>query len=188
MPCSRRHCLLALASTPAALWAADGPDAAWAALGAAAAPVVLFRHAEAPGVGDPAGFRLGDCRTQRNLSDRGRAQARALGERFRRHGVRVGRVLTSQWCRTRDTAALAFPGQVEDAPPFNSFFEAGERSDTQTAAARALLAAWTGPGALVVVTHQVNITALTDLVPASGEGVVVRVEGDRVVVTGRLPA
>jgi phosphohistidine phosphatase SixA len=142
--------------------------------------IVLFRHATAPGVGDPAGFKLNDCRTQRNLDGRGRAEARQLGEQFRSRQVQVGAVLTSQWCRTRETATLAFgEGVVKDEPAFNSSFRtSADISDSQTAQARALLSRWRGPGTLVVVTHQVNITALTGVVPASAEGVVLRPAAD----------
>ncbi|MEO7855196.1 MAG: histidine phosphatase family protein, partial [Rubrivivax sp.] len=76
--------------------------------------VVVFRHANAPGIGDPAAFKLGDCSTQRNLDDDGRAQAVRIGEQFRQRDIAVGAVFSSQWCRTRETAALAFPGQVRD--------------------------------------------------------------------------
>ena len=142
--------------------------------------IVLFRHATAPGVGDPANFKLNDCSTQRNLDDRGRAEARKLGEQFRSRKVKVDAVLTSQWCRTRDTAKLAFgEGVVKDEPAFNSSFRtSAEIGDAQTAQARAILSRWRGPGTLVVVTHQVNITALTGVNPASAEGVVVRPAAD----------
>lgn len=172
------------------IWAAGANVAAqdtpgWAALGANG--IVLFRHALAPGTGDPPHFRLGDCATQRNLNPQGRAQARALGERFRARGVQVGAVRTSQWCRARETAELAFPGQVAETPAFNSFFGDAPSRGPQTAAALAELAAWRGPGVLVVVTHQVNITALTGVYPASGEGVVLRAEGSGIAVAARLP-
>ncbi len=166
---------------------AQSSDTGWGAL--APTGVVLFRHAQAPGVGDPPQFKLGDCATQRNLSAEGREQARRLGERFRARGVQVGAVRTSQWCRTRETAELAFPGQARDAPAFNSFFGDYGSAPAQTAAALAELAAWRGPGVLVVVTHQVNITALTGVYPASGEGVVVRRRADGaagVEVVGRV--
>ena len=150
--------------------AADG----WAAAAKPGA-VVLFRHATAPGVGDPAGFKLDDCSTQRNLNDTGRAEARRLGEGFRARKIEVGAVLTSQWCRTRDTARLAFGDRVRDEPAFNSFFGQGQDGrEAQTAKAREILARWKGPGTLVVVTHQVNITALTGLGASSAEGVVVQ--------------
>lgn len=177
----------------AALVLAAGALSALAQPGAAPlgeAAIVLFRHAEAPGVGDPPGFRLDDCSTQRNLDETGRAQARRIGEAVRVQGVRVGAVIHSQWCRTRDTAALAFPQHPRtDDPDFNSFFGNASQSEAQTARALATLAAWRGPGALVVVTHQVNVTALTGAYLASGEGLVVRIpaNGRRAEVVGRLP-
>ena len=184
----RRHWLVAglPAYIAVALPAPAQDTAGWDRLGAQG--IVLFRHADAPGTGDPAAFLLGDCSTQRNLSERGRAQSRALGERFRSRGITVGAVLSSQWCRTRETAELAFPGRVQDEPAFNSFFrEEDAQARRQTEAARARLAAWRGPGVLVVVTHQVNITALTQVFPASGEGIVVRSAADGALeVLGRL--
>lgn len=151
---------------------------AWADLKEPGA-IVLFRHATAPGVGDPAGFKLDACATQRNLDEKGRAEARRLGEQFRNRNISVGAVLSSQWCRTRDTARLAFGDVVTDEPMFNSsLLASAEISAAQTAQARAVLARWHGPGALVVVTHQVNITALTGVNPLSAEGVVVRPAAD----------
>jgi phosphohistidine phosphatase SixA len=175
--------VLLLAAFGPAVSAAD----AWAELSRPGA-IVLFRHATAPGVGDPERFRLEDCRTQRNLSDEGRAEAWRLGEQFRQRRIAVAAVLTSQWCRARDTARLMFGEQAMDEPAFNSFFrQAPAQRDAQTAQARALLARWKGPGALVVVTHQVNITALTGIGAMSAEGVVVRVGGDgKVEVVGSL--
>jgi hypothetical protein len=158
--------------------------AAWEALRGGA--IALFRHANAPGGGDPAGMRLGDCATQRNLDAAGRDQARRIGEAFRMRGISVGAVLASQWCRSTETADLAFPGQTRAEPIFNSFFDDRSKGPAQTRAAKALLSRWAGPGALVVSTHQVNITGLTGIVPASGEGIVVRVTGGEVVVIGRI--
>ncbi len=137
--------------------------------------IVLLRHANAPGVGDPDGFKLGDCSTQRNLDDAGRAQAQRFGALMRANKTKVGAVWSSQWCRTRETAALAFPDlNVRDVTAFNSFFAERGREPSQAREARALLKQWRGPGVLVVVTHQVNITSLTSMTPASGEAVVVR--------------
>lgn len=173
-----------LASSASVAIAAD----AWPDLNQPGA-IVLFRHATAPGVGDPANFQLNNCATQRNLDDRGRVEARQLGDQFRSRKIAVGAVLTSQWCRGRETARLAFGSDaVKDEPAFNSSFRtSAEISETQTAQARAILARWRGPGALVVVTHQVNITALTGVVPASAEGVVVRPAADgSLKVVGRV--
>lgn len=159
---------IALAAGAAA--AAD----AWSELAKPGA-VVLFRHATAPGVGDPPNFRPNECATQRNLSEQGRAEARRLGEQFRQRGIAIGTVLSSEWCRTRETARLAFGDKVRDEPAFNSFFGQGaQERDAQTERARRVLREWKGPGVLVVVTHQVNITALTGHGAMSAEGVVVQ--------------
>ena len=119
-------------------------DAAWSALRAGG--IIVFRHALAPGVGDPAGMQLGDCKTQRNLDAEGRAQARRIGERLRQQQVTVGAVWSSQWCRTRETAGLIAAGPVREQPAFNSFFGERSRVAAQTAAARELLLGWRGTG------------------------------------------
>ena len=156
--------------------AADETAPAWAAL-AGDGHVALIRHGSAPGApGDPKGFRLDDCKTQRNLSDQGRADARALGERFRAQRVKVGKVISSQWCRCRQTAELMNIGPVEEAPTFNNAFVLSAKRDTLTEGARAAIAAWRGPGVLVVVTHGQNILALLGIHPAEGEVVVVAPE------------
>lgn len=148
--------------------------------------VVLIRHAMAPGVGDPTAFALNDCKTQRNLNDEGRAQAERIGEFFRQQRVPVEAVWSSQWCRTRETADLAFPGLRVDKAAFNSFFGEPDSAPDQTRAAMALLNTWQGTGLLVVVTHQVNITAITGVVPASGEAVVLKREAAQWKVVGRV--
>lgn len=159
-------------------------EAAWEALKAGA--IVLFRHANAPGTGDPPNFMLRDCSTQRNLDEAGRLKARDIGEAFTSRAVAVGQVMTSQWCRSRDTAQLAFGEGVVEEAAFNSFFQDRSTEEQQTAAARAILLAWRGPTALVVVTHQVNITALTGIVPAQGEGIVLRSDGSQLELVGRI--
>jgi phosphohistidine phosphatase SixA len=155
--------------------AADAADdaAAWAAL-RGDGHVALIRHASAPGpAGDPAGYKLDDCATQRNLSEQGRAEARALGERFRTQRVKVGKIVSSQWCRCRQTAELMNIGPIEDAPTFNNAFVLNIKRDELTAGARALIGAWRGPGTLVVVTHGENIQLMLDLRPREGEVIVV---------------
>jgi phosphohistidine phosphatase SixA len=135
--------------------------------------VILLRHATAPGTGDPPGFRLDGCATQRNLSEAGRAQARAIGAAMRREAVPIGRVLSSRWCRCLDTARLLDVGPVIPFPPLASFFGERQRQDGQTQAVQAHVAAWRGPGNLLLVTHQVNIAARSGIYPASGEAIVV---------------
>lgn len=137
--------------------------------------ILLLRHANAPGAGDPPQFQLGDCSTQRNLDERGRADARRIGEQFRAHRIPVGAALSSQWCRTLETARLAFGDKVREESAFNSLrglSPAARR--TQTAVATSVLARWRGRGALVVVTHPANIEELAGVGAASAEGVVVR--------------
>lgn len=173
-----RSLLLFLLIWPANLWAND-----WDALRAPGA-IAIMRHALAPGGGDPAGHTIGDCTTQRNLSAAGRNQARAIGAALRARSITFDRVYTSQWCRTRDTALLLDLGTPEDAPALNSFFGARSRATAQTRDLRALLAQ-THPPAMLV-THQVNITALTGTSTQSGEIIVVRLTDTGTEILGRI--
>lgn len=164
--------------------AADA-EALWALLRRGGA-IAMMRHALAPGTGDPPEFRLDDCATQRNLSEAGREQARAIGRAFRDRGVPVAGVLSSRWCRCLETGRLAF-GTVTPFPPLDSFFQDRSTEPAQTAALRRHLKDWDGQGTLVLVTHQVNITALTGVFPQSGEMVVLtRDAAGGVRVAGRL--
>lgn len=177
--------LVVLGTAPALGSAAQADEAAaWQALREGA--IVLFRHALAPGVGDPAGFRLGECATQRNLDAAGREQARRIGEALRQHRVPVAAVWSSQWCRCLQTAELAALGPVRPVPAFNSTFDDRAVQASRIAEARALLSGWNGPGTLVVVSHQVNISAITGSGLASGEGIVLRRQGDELEVVGRI--
>ena len=148
---------------------------------------LLMRHALAPGLGDPADFSLADCGAQRNLNGAGRQQARRIGERLRAAGVKPDRVLTSQWCRCRDTAVLLGLGEVEDQPALNSFFRDTSTRRAQTADALDLLRRLDAAGEkALLVTHQVNITALTGVFPASGEILVARLEDGRLRALARI--
>jgi phosphohistidine phosphatase SixA len=134
-----------------------------------------MRHADAPGgAGDPAGFRLDDCATQRNLSAKGRADALRIGARLRSEGIAVERLLSSPWCRCMDTATLLELGSVEATPTFGNVVVLSDQREFLTAGARAVIDKWAGSGILLVVTHGANIAALTGISPASGEIVVVR--------------
>lgn len=172
-------CLLLLMLAPA--WSLDLRDG----------DVLIYRHALAPGGGDPPGLKLGDCSTQRNLSEAGREQARQIGAALRQRlgALRVTEVWASPWCRTLETARLAFPGlPVREQPAFGSFFQQPEREAQMLGTARTLLAGWRGPGVLVVVTHQVTVTGLSGVYPASGEGVALRWTAERAELLGRLEA
>ena len=131
--------------------------------------VAIVRHAHAPGTGDSAKFTLDDCTTQRNLDVRGREQARKIGAAIRTAGVTVDRVLTSQWCRCRDTARLLDLGPIEDLHALNSFFRNPDRADRQTAELRQFLFGLPPEKIVILVTHYVNIRALTGRAAASGE-------------------
>jgi phosphohistidine phosphatase SixA len=150
--------------------------------------VLLMRHAVTdPGTGDPPDFRLGDCATQRNLSEAGRAQAQRLGVRLREAGLAPQRVRSSAWCRCVDTARLAF-GAHEVWPALNSTFQGQGNPTAQTAELSAALAAM-APGRIEAwVTHQVNISALTGEFTAMGEVLVLRGGAGAVTVLKRLPA
>lgn len=135
--------------------------------------IVLWRHAQTvSGVGDPPGFTLASCSTQRNLNDAGRAQARTAGEWFKAQQLKPHTVLSSAWCRCKDTADLAFGGH-ELWTPLNSTFAEGDRAGAARAAMAKRLASIPAGRFEVWVTHQVNITALTNDVPSMGEGLVV---------------
>lgn len=147
--------------------------------------VGLLRHARAPGTGDPAGFRLDDCSTQRNLDAAGREQARRIGARLRAGGLDL-QVFSSQWCRTRETASLLGMSPAESLPALNSFFGDSAAGVEQTAALRRFIADWRGKP-LLLVTHQVNITALTGVFPGDGELVVLGPGPDGPRVVARIP-
>ena len=150
--------------------------------------VAIMRHALAPGFSDSASFDLDDCATQRNLDARGRAQAREIGAAIRAAGVSVDRVLTSQWCRCRDTARLLGLGPVEELPALNSFFRDRSRAGAQTAELRKFLLDLPRGETVVLVTHYVNIQALTGRGTASGEVLLLEIgrDGALSVVDGLL--
>jgi phosphohistidine phosphatase SixA len=170
---------------PAGRAFASGADDAWRAL-AAGNVVAIMRHALAPGTGDPPEFRLDDCSTQRNLDSRGRAQARAVGDAMRRRGVKVDLVLTSQWCRARETAELLGFRNVSELPALNSFFANRSQAARQTRELEAAIRGLAEGGTAILVSHQVNITALTGIYPASGEIVVGRMKDGGFDVVGRI--
>lgn len=176
----------AIGALPLALRAQDDGWAQFARGGVA----VLLRHAQTePGIGDPPGFRLDDCATQRNLSAAGRAQAMRIGAAFRARGVRIDEVRSSRWCRCLDTARLAFPQHdVQPLDALNSFFDDRSRAPAQTEALRRYVQQL-GRRNAVLVTHMVNIAAIATAAGAGvamGEAVLVRAAGGGVETAGRL--
>jgi hypothetical protein len=182
---SRRSLLVVSALAPTALWARTP-----------AGPVLVLRHAQTdPGVGDPPGFVLARCSTQRNLSAEGRTQARALGARLASLGLRPAAIRSSRWCRCLHTgdeiaAGLSAGGdagapKTEPWPALDSFFEDRAREPAQTALLRERLAALgaTVRGFELWVTHQVNITAFTGGFAAMGQAAWVTGRPDRGIAT-----
>jgi phosphohistidine phosphatase SixA len=166
--------LVATALALVATVASAAQDAALSSALRSDSHVVLLRHAVAPGTGDPENFALGDCSTQRNLSQAGREQAARIGRRLRASGLAQARVYASQWCRAQETARLLGLGPVTELPLLNSFFQRGDRQEEQTRMLVRWLARQDLSRPLVLVTHQVNITALARIYPASGEMVLMR--------------
>jgi broad specificity phosphatase PhoE len=143
--------------------------------------VVLIRHAvTTPGAGDPPGFRLDDCSTQRNLTDEGRAHARRIGEEWRKRGIPVERVLSSPWCRCIETAQLAF-GKAQRSDALGNLFGRSENRERQVSQL-GKIASETPKANLVLVTHGSTIAALTGINPGTGEMVILT----RGAVAGRL--
>jgi broad specificity phosphatase PhoE len=135
--------------------------------------VLLMRHAQTEsGIGDPPNFRIGDCSTQRNLNDVGREQSRRVAAAFQRERIVLDEVRSSAWCRCVDTAELAF-GRHTVWSPINSFFQQNGR-ETQTTEVLRALKSVKAPRNLVLVTHQVNISALTGSFVAMGEMLLTR--------------
>jgi broad specificity phosphatase PhoE len=133
----------------------------------------MIRHTiTTPGVGDPPGFRLEDCSTQRNLTDAGRTHARRIGEEWRARKIPVERVVSSPWCRCVETSELAFKRKPEISQALSNLFGRGENRERQVRDMRALVAGHSGKGNLVLVTHGSTIAALTGVNPATGEMVV----------------
>jgi len=177
---------LLLAVGPAA---AAAEQAAWAAL-ASGGHIALIRHGNAPPGygGDPPGFRFDDCKTQRNLDEKGRAQGKTLGDAFRSHGVRVDRVLSSPVCRCMDTASLMAVGAVE-----TSWALVPDRDPNRPRfrELKEIVSAWRGPGTLVLVSHGFTIEPLIGIVPDQAEVVVLRPtpgSGNGASIVGRIPA
>ncbi len=166
-----RHFLLCLAFLALPVQAAD--------LSLLAKPgyALLLRHALAPGVGDPAGFQLDDCATQRNLSEQGRQQARQIGDKLRAAGIKNPEVYSSRWCRCLETAELLGFGAPQSLPAINSFFQSSD-PNAKTKATKAFqqhLFEGRNQAARIYISHQVNLSALLGGFAASGSGYLVKI-------------
>ena len=137
--------------------------------------IILIRHSIAPGSGDPSGFKIKDCKTQRNLSKEGIDQSKKIGKLFKINQIKIDQVLSSQWCRCKDTAKYAFKNYKEFSA-LNSTFQPpyDKNAKKQIKELKDFIQKWNGKGGnLVLVTHYVIITSITDVVPRSGEIVII---------------
>lgn len=149
--------------------------------------VVLLVHGRAPGTGDPANFDVENCRTQRNLSEAGRQQARRLGALFAARAAPVATVYSSRYCRALDTARLAFgDSNVEAMEALDSFENHPEQEEEWTRAIVDLIGDYTDSDNMVLVTHQPNILALTGTRAREGEAIIVAPAGDGIETIGRI--
>ena len=136
--------------------------------------IILIRHSKAPGFGDPPGFRIKDCKTQRNLSKEGIDQSKKIGKLFQKNQIKIDQVLSSQWCRCKDTAKYAF-GEYKEFTALNSTFQSpfDKNEGKQLKELYNYVKKWNGNGKnLVLITHYSIITAVTNAVPSSGEIVI----------------
>jgi phosphohistidine phosphatase SixA len=170
--------LLALAAE------ARATEAGWALL-REGEQVVLLRHAMAPGATEPSNFDIEKCSTQRNLSERGKLQARKMGALFAARAAPTGRVLTSRYCRTKETARLAF-GTADEFAPLDPPAADDTARKEQLEAIVEEIRNYSGSGNLVLVTHLETIEALTGESAREGEAVIVGLADDRLRVLGRI--
>ena len=135
--------------------------------------IIFIRHAIAPGNGDPQNFDISNCSTQRNLSKEGELQALKIGKFFKENDINLAKVLSSEWCRCKDTAKIAF-GNYETKNFLNSFYDErfSENKDKQIIDFQKFIRNWNKTGNLVLVTHYVVISEILDLTTSSGEIVI----------------
>ena len=137
--------------------------------------IILIRHSSAPGGGDPEGFKINDCKTQRNLDKVGIEQSINIGKLFKKKSISIDKVLSSQWCRCKDTAKYAFKDYIE-FPALNSVFQSpfDKNEEKQLKQIKEYIKKWNGNGKnLVMITHYSIITKITNSTPSSGEIVII---------------
>ena len=135
--------------------------------------LIFIRHAYAPGGGDPNNFEINDCNTQRNLSDSGREQANKIGSFFKINKILIDKVYSSEWCRCKETALIAF-NDFEHKSFLNSFFSSkfAQNKESQIKKLKKFINNWDGKKNLVFVTHYVVISEILNYGSSSGEIVI----------------
>jgi phosphohistidine phosphatase SixA len=173
--------VLLLAGTPA-----SATEAGWALL-RNGGQVVFLVNANAPGSGDPANFDIENCRTQRNLSDRGRQQARRIGALISARAEPVGQVYASRYCRTLQTAHLAFGERlVEEMAALDPPSEDEDAAEGAAQEVTELIRTYSGSGNLVLVTHPETVEVLVGITPREGEAVIVAPTDEGIQIIGRI--
>ncbi len=165
--------------------AAHGTESGWALL-RNGGHVVLLRHAYVTGTAEPANFDIEKCATQRNLSDRGKQQARKIGALFAARAAPIEGVLSSRYCRCLDTARIAFEAEPEPFEPLDVPDNDESERARQMAAIVEAVRGYSGSDILVMVTHLETIKELTGVSPREGEAVIVGVQGDGLRALGRV--
>ncbi len=132
--------------------------------------IIFIRHAYAPGGGDPDNFNINDCDTQRNLNDDGRLQSKKIGDFFKKNKISIEKVYSSEWCRCKETASIAFK-KYETNNFLNSFFSAkfANNRKKQIIDFDKFISTWDKEQNLVFVTHYVVISEILNYAPSSGE-------------------
>ena len=135
--------------------------------------IIFIRHALAPGNGDPSNFDIKDCSSQRNLNEKGRLQSKKIGNFFKNYDIKIDKVLSSEWCRCKDTAKLAF-GKFETFNALNSFYDVrfANNKSRQIKDLKNYISNWRGDSNLIIVTHYVVILDLLDRTSSSGEMII----------------
>jgi phosphohistidine phosphatase SixA len=132
--------------------------------------LIFIRHAIAPGNGDPNNFDINDCSTQRNLDEKGIEESEKIGLFFKNNKIKIDKVLSSQWCRCKDTAKYAF-NNFETFNALNSFYDEkfAANEAKQIKDLKNYIKNWNSDKNLVLVTHFVVISSILNTGSSSGE-------------------
>lgn len=142
--------------------------------------LLMLRHAKAPGFGDPSNIKIGDCSTQRNLNNEGKLQATKIGEVLKQNNIQASAIFSSQWCRCLETAKLLDMGEVKELPSLNSFFEKTQNKEPNLKALRSFINSQdTNKKLIIMVTHQVTISAISGEYVSSGDGVLLKLNDSK---------
>ena len=142
--------------------------------------LLMIRHAKAPGFGDPSNIKIGDCSTQRNLNNEGKLQATKTGEVLKQNNIQASAIFSSQWCRCLETAKLLDMGEVKELSSLNSFFEKTQNKEPNLKALKSFINSQdTNKKLIIMVTHQVTISAISGQYVSSGDGVLLKLNDSK---------